>query len=213
MFDYFGTDAATVHILEQTQTGKWLTNRKWALLYPISLMGPSELLLKSGRYRVADKGKWEYFGDTDVRMSTMLPVITKDKHNAIILTRKAFYGHPITIDFRPPWRKAEVKCYILDTSDEIIEAKGPGIIVRKMYYDRIKKLYPEALIQGSNKDASLPVLFTDRTGVRGGTNIVGVIMPMNYGNAKEEARAEVRFDQWVPDEAEPTDAMEVGNVD
>jgi hypothetical protein len=183
MFERFGKEGGRIHILEQTEMGKWLTNERWALLYPIHLLGTSELLLKPGEYCITKDGNWEYLRSTRLKMTSLLPTLTKESKTTVKLVRKTFYKHPLTVDYRKTASKRVLKCYILDPHNKIIEGEGPGTLVRKVYYDRIQKLYPKSEVYGSIEDPSKPVLFMVTTGIRTrNRSIVGVIASMNYGN-------------------------------
>jgi len=185
----FGREPGIVHILEQTSEGKWITNMRWAVLYPIHRMGTSDLLLKSGRYRIDEKGVWEYYGATPHSMATLLPELTSVNLSEFpTMIRRQFYNHPITVDFRAYWRRSETKCYILEPSNTVFEeVNHPGTLIRKIYYDKIMKLHNSATAISPTAPGR-PVLFVEEhVEDPNKRSLVGFIMPVNYGNAKDRS--------------------------
>ena len=167
-------------------------------------------MMKFGRYRVNETSHWENWGTTDYRMSTLLPEVMRSVKDSVQLKRRSYFGHPLTIDYRPYHRKGEIKCYVLDVCHAVIDENMPGSVVRKMYYDRIMKLYPDALMYGCHVSQGWPILFMDYLDGSNVRSIVGMIMPMNYGNSPLESKGEERFDKWIPKDVEPA-KMEVGD--
>jgi len=177
MFSRLGTEPGEyLYVLENDVNGRWLSNRHWAVLYPTHLLGIKEMTAASGvYYRGKNSKDLEFHNAADVSMKDVLPTA---RDRGIELRRQVFHGHPLTVDFKEYGYGQLRKCYLMSACHDAVDEMDPPILLRKVYFDKIKRMYRHAEVWGT--DQTSPVFFGYPVNGNRQYQWVGVLMPMNY---------------------------------
>jgi len=162
-------------VLEVDTDGRWVSNRYWAILYPEHVLTVDEMMAKAGRYYANRDGKYEWYDYTEATMKNLFPPVS---HKGTELLRRLMYDCPLTVDYAQRNARATAKCYILDPCHPQVDEIPTPILVYKRYFDKIRRLHPDAKVFGSTLNR--PIFFGKHVGVRGAWNWVAALMPVNH---------------------------------
>lgn len=194
--DFPKAGISRVHVLQNTEYGRWLGCGPFIMCYRSAYQGFSESITSPGAYdlevsknslgkRIVLWNKREniyYDSPPDVE-----EIMSRFDTLGAELIRETFKGHPLTIDHKTSSyvRSSIRKCYVLRSSQNLAGIETvDSILVRKSYYDLIYNMWgSDTVVFG--KASFLPIIF-GKYDDNANFNILGVQMPLSSEHRRFE---------------------------